>query len=66
MSLLACMYADLYAQAGGRDIFGGRSVADIKGAAVVHMAPIPPGESSVLHLVAVTADGRRVFCTTQV
>ena len=52
--------------AGGSDVFGGRSSSDIKGAAVVHLAPIPPQESATLHLVAVTADGRRVFCSTEV
>ena len=45
---------------------GGRSSADQKGAAVVHLAVIPPAESGHLHLLAVTADGRRVFCTTRV
>ncbi|CAL8471349.1 g10891 [Coccomyxa elongata] len=47
--------------AGGRDIFGGRSSADRKGAAVVHIAPISASESSRLHMLAVTADGRRVY-----
>lgn len=49
---------------GGRDIFGGRSSADRKGAAVVHIAPISASESSRLHLLAVTADGRRVYFST--
>ena len=51
---------------GGRDAFGGRSSADQKGAALVHLAVIPPAESWHLHVLAVTADGRRVFCTTRV
>ena len=32
----------------------------------MHLAVIPPAESWHLHLLAVTADGRRVFCTTRV
>ena len=34
---------------------------DRKGAAVVYMAPIPPSQSHRLHLLTVTADGRRVY-----
>lgn len=34
---------------------------DRKGAAVVYMAPIPPTQSHRLHLLTVTADGRRVY-----
>ena len=33
---------------------------------MVHLAVIPPAESWHLHLLAITADGRRVFCTTRV
>lgn len=33
----------------------------LQGAAVVHIAPVSPSESMRLHLVAVTADGRRVY-----
>lgn len=29
------------------------------------LAPVPPSESAVIHLMAVTADGRRVFLSTQ-
>ena len=46
----------------GRDVFG-RGSGD-KGAAVVYMAPIPPSDSQRLHLLTVTADGRRVFWST--
>ncbi|KAI3427442.1 hypothetical protein D9Q98_010357 [Chlorella vulgaris] len=45
---------------GGRDVFG-RGGGDRKGAAVVYMAPIPPSQSHRLHLLTVTADGRRVY-----
>lgn len=45
---------------GGREVFG-RGAGDKKGAAVVHMAVIPPAESRRLHLLTVTADGRRVY-----
>ena len=46
----------------GRDVFG-RGSGD-KGASVVYMAPIPPADSQRLHLLTVTADGRRVFWST--
>jgi nuclear pore complex protein Nup155 len=45
---------------GGREVFG-RGAGDKKGAVVVHMAVIPPAESRRLHLLTVTADGRRVY-----
>lgn len=45
---------------GGREVFG-RGAGDKKGAAVVHMAPVPQAESRRLHLLTVTADGRRVY-----
>ncbi|KAK9806121.1 hypothetical protein WJX72_002210 [[Myrmecia] bisecta] len=48
----------------GRDIFGGRSTGDKKGAAIAHIAVIPPTESQRLHLLAVTSDGRRVYFST--
>ena len=38
-----------------------RAGGDRKGAAVVYMAPIPPSQSHRLHLLTVTADGRRVY-----
>jgi nuclear pore complex protein Nup155 len=50
-----------WACAPGRDIFGGRTPNDKKGAAIAHMAVIPPRESSRLHLLVVTLDGRRVY-----
>lgn len=52
-----------YCPAGG-DIFRGRSPADRKGATIVHLAVIPKADSSKLHLVVVTLDGRRVYMTT--
>ena len=39
----------------------GSAGGDRKGAAVVYMAPIPPSQSHRLHLLTVTADGRRVY-----
>lgn len=48
---------------GGREVFG-RGAGDKKGAAVVHMAPVPPTESRRLQLLTVTADGRRVYWST--
>lgn len=48
----------------GGDIFRGRSPADRKGATIVHLGVIPRAESSKLHLVVVTLDGRRVYMTT--
>jgi nuclear pore complex protein Nup155 len=52
--------ADAPRALGGREVFG-RGAGDRKGAAIVHMSPIPPTESHRLHLVTVTADGRRVY-----
>ncbi|PRW05942.1 nuclear pore complex Nup155 isoform B [Chlorella sorokiniana] len=52
--------ADAARALGGRDVFG-RGGGDRKGAAVVYMAPIPPSQSHRLHLLTVTADGRRVY-----
>ena len=46
-------------------MFGGRSSSDKRGAAVVHLAVVPPAESERLCLLAVTADGRRVYLSTQ-
>lgn len=54
----------MVAHRAGRDIFGGRTASDKKGAAIAHMAVIPPRESSRLHLLVVTADGRRVYFST--
>ena len=42
----------------GEECNGGRLP---QGAAVVHIAPVSPSESTRLHLVAVTADGRRMY-----
>eukprot|EP00887_Chlorella_sp_A99_P007116 scaffold2.g7116.t1 len=47
----------------GRDVFG-RGSGDRRGAAVVAMAVIPPSESTRLHLLTVTSDGRRVYWGT--
>jgi len=52
--------ADSSRAMGGREVFG-RGAGDKKGAVVVHMAVIPPAESRRLHLLTVTADGRRVY-----
>ncbi|KAL0048046.1 hypothetical protein WJX82_006459 [Trebouxia sp. C0006] len=35
------------------------------GSTIVLIAPIPPSESSSIHLMAVTADGRRVYLSSQ-
>ncbi|DBA89731.1 TPA: hypothetical protein ACH3X2_004613 [Trebouxia sp. C0005] len=35
------------------------------GSTIVLIAPIPPSESSAIHLMAVTADGRRVYLSSQ-
>ena len=45
---------------GGREVFG-RGSGDKRGASVVYMAAIPPSDSSRLHLLTLTADGRRVY-----
>ena len=52
--------ADAARAMGGREVFG-RGAGDKKGAAVVHMGIIPQNESRRLHLLTVTADGRRVY-----
>ncbi|GFR52523.1 hypothetical protein Agub_g15096, partial [Astrephomene gubernaculifera] len=57
------LYAAAAGAAGGRELFRGAS-ADRKGAAVKYIAPIATSESSKLHLLAVTADGRRIYFTT--
>ena len=44
-SLCASQNMSLAVLAGGSDAFGGRSSADQKGAALVHLAVIPPAES---------------------
>ena len=46
-------------------MFGGRSSSDKRGAAVVHLSVVPLAESERLCLLAVTADGRRVYLSTQ-
>eukprot|EP00198_Chlamydomonas_reinhardtii_P005145 XP_001694481.1 nuclear pore protein [Chlamydomonas reinhardtii] len=51
------------AAAASRELFRGAS-ADRKGAAVKYIAPIATSESSKLHLLAVTADGRRIYFST--
>ena len=48
---------------GGREVFG-RGAGDKKGARVVYMSPIPPCTSRRVHLLTVTADGRRVYWST--
>ena len=48
---------------GGREVFG-RGAGDKKGAKVVHMSVIPPSVSRRVHLLTVTADGRRVYWAT--
>lgn len=48
---------------GGREVFG-RGAGDKKGAAVVLMTPIPLNESRRVHLLTVTADGRRLYWST--
>jgi len=48
---------------GGREVFG-RGAGDKKGARVVYMAPVPPSTSIRVHLLTVTADGRRVYWST--
>jgi nuclear pore complex protein Nup155 len=48
---------------GGREVFG-RGAGDKKGAKVVYMAVVPPSVSRRIHLLTVTADGRRVYWTT--
>ena len=48
---------------GGREVFG-RGAGDKKGARVVHMSVVPPSVSRRIHLLTVTADGRRVYWTT--
>ena len=35
------------------------------GSTIMLIAPIPPSESSFIHLMAVTADGRRVYLSSQ-
>jgi len=52
-------------RAGGRDVFGGRSSSDKRGAAVAHLSVVPLAESARLCLMVVTADGRRVYLSTQ-
>ncbi len=47
-------------------MFGGRSSSDKRGAAVAHLSVVPLAESARLCLLAVTADGRRVYLSTQV
>lgn len=44
----------------GREVFG-RGGGDKRGASVVYMSPIPSSDSSRLHFLTVTADGRRVY-----
>ncbi len=56
-------YAAANSAVNGREVFRGGG-AERKAAAVKHIAPIAVSESSRLHLVAVTADGRRVYFTT--
>ena len=48
---------------GGREVFG-RGAGDKKGARVVHIAVVPPSVSRRVHLLTVTADGRRVYWST--
>ncbi|KAJ9533501.1 hypothetical protein QJQ45_026553, partial [Haematococcus lacustris] len=56
-------YQAAAAATGGRDCFR-NAAGEKKAAAVKHLAPISCAESSKLHLLAVTADGRRVYFTT--
>eukprot|EP00884_Botryococcus_braunii_P002912 jgi/Botrbrau1/12621/Bobra.0169s0148.1 len=60
------MFSAAQKAVGGRDIFGGRSAADRKGAAIVKIVPIPPSESTRLHLLALTADARRIYLSAYV
>jgi len=46
-------------------VFGGRSSSDKRGAAVAHLSVVPLAESARLCLMVVTADGRRVYLSTQ-
>ena len=48
---------------GGREVFG-RGAGDKKGARVVHISVVPPSVSRRIHLLTVTADGRRVYWST--
>ncbi|GLC36182.1 hypothetical protein PLESTB_001371300 [Pleodorina starrii] len=57
------VYAAAAAAPGGRELFRG-ATADRKAAAVKHIAPVATSESSKIHLMAVTADGRRIYFTT--
>ena len=60
-----CAFPMVTAEAGQRQLLyicTGQSPA---GSTIMLIAPIPPSESSFIHLMAVTADGRRVYLSSQ-
>jgi len=64
VSELSDFYQAAASATGGRDTFR-NPASDKKAAAIKHITPIARSESSKLHLLVVTADGRRVYFTTR-
>ncbi|GLI65285.1 hypothetical protein VaNZ11_008776 [Volvox africanus] len=57
------VYAAAAGAVGGKELFRG-AAADRKAASIKYITPITTSESSGLHLMAVTADGRRIYFST--
>ncbi|GIL76872.1 hypothetical protein Vretifemale_6406 [Volvox reticuliferus] len=57
------VYAAAAGAVGGKELFRG-AAADRKAASIKYIVPIATSESSGLHLMAVTADGRRIYFST--
>ncbi|GIM13658.1 hypothetical protein Vretimale_16721, partial [Volvox reticuliferus] len=64
---LVAEVSDVYTAAantkGGKELFSG-TAADRKNASIKYIAPISVAESTRVHLMAVTADGRRIYFST--